>query len=220
MSFFEYGEGVPNDDEILLYELLLADPPDSVAELEKWAAAVRAQRSAAEEHAEKWSPAVTAEWPKVNNESKLYSRVRDALKRSYSDAELDNVGEAIATLGGHKDLTSVQLRAYLKGTNAKEPTIALPRPTGKGRRQPRWRSCQLLRIADGIHGRGASLRRALRGEEEQHLTVEEQLDEALELNGELLQEVDELEAEKTKLQTTSRQQKRRLGEHAAAKTRS
>ena len=35
VSFFEYGESVPNDDEVLLFQLLLADPPDSVAELDK-----------------------------------------------------------------------------------------------------------------------------------------------------------------------------------------
>ena len=216
-TFFEYGESEPNDDEILFVQLLIAVPPDSVAELDKWVDAVRSQRSAANENAEKENM-ITAELSLEKKDSPLYRRVSDAFKRSYSDDELDNIGAAMGCLGGHQNITSVQLRAYLKGSNAREPTIYGPRPTTKARKQPRWRSWQLLRVADGIRSRGPALRRALRGEEEQHLTMEQELEAALELNKELLEEVEDLLAERKKLQATARQQNKRLGEHAAAKT--
>ena len=79
VNFFDYryGEKDPNEDEILLCQLLLAEPHDSVAALHKWAADVRAQRADAEQLKESWTP-----------DAALFDRLREAFSASFSDGSL------------------------------------------------------------------------------------------------------------------------------------
>ena len=215
IRWFEGKEGVANADEVLWYQLLIAEPVDGVVALNNWARALVAERSRAEQLKEHWSPLETSDWPMRNGVSSLFARLSDRISGPITDEELDRVGAAMETLGGCKELRAGRLKPYLAGTRAK--SIFGKRPSSKARAQPRWRSWQLVDIAQGVLSNGAALRRALRGEEEPHLTTEEQLDAAVELNEELLNENAELEADRTRLLATNRQQRKRAGEHVEAK---
>ena len=206
-----------NKDEILFHQLLLAEPADSVTELEKWAAATRAEHASAGQQEKQGCSAISASCPRFGGGKQAFVRLHDAFYRNFSDGELDRIAAAMATLAGHKKLSSVQLRAYIKAVKTEKAFG--PRANSKARKRPRWESAQLAEIADGVARRGPQLRRALRGEEEQHLTTEEQLDAALELNEELLEENAELTEERRLLLNTNRQQRKRAGEHVAAKAK-
>ena len=89
----ETGEAHANSSEILLNTLLIVYNATTVGELNKWAQAVRAERTAAIELKESWQPLES--WGK--NASKLFEPMLKAVppNRSWSTAELTAIAAAM-----------------------------------------------------------------------------------------------------------------------------
>ena len=157
--FFERGKDDANATEVLLWAILTIYAGHcSASELKMWAKAVLEERRQATELKAAWAPKLTWGWHK--NLSKLFSPVMKAFyETSWSNEDLDKVGLVIQAWdgdGAHDNLTSVQLKDYIK---AKPPSVGV---TTKRPGPPRFRSWQIVHAAEIVLKHGAAIRRALK----------------------------------------------------------
>ena len=99
-AWFESGEAHANRTEILVYALMVTrSSKGEIANLARWAAAVRQERAAATEMQELWKPHES--WGFRNGVSKLFDPIINAITdRAWAKDELAAIASAVSPAAG------------------------------------------------------------------------------------------------------------------------